>query len=182
MRTLRVNVRFRRPCLPHFGHGAFLGAAVNRYNDGCGCFGAHACVLGEEVVLVPSFTGTQALSFKSKTTWHHRSAGGDQREVSKSSRGFLQESQRKKQIQMSLATATRGGCRSPAAAGSRPEVVTTDEAEAVTAKQFGPFGSDLTIDGIFHKARLVADSTAIKPILLISTRSFKRTPLISKSP
>ena len=23
---------------------------MNRYNDGCGCFGAHACVLGEEAV------------------------------------------------------------------------------------------------------------------------------------
>src|SRR5512142_997300 len=35
--------------------GGLLGGAVDRYNDGCGSFGAHACVLGEEAVfnLIP---------------------------------------------------------------------------------------------------------------------------------
>jgi hypothetical protein len=44
-----------------------LGGGVDRYNVGCGCSGAHACVLGEGGVFVTPFTGTQALSFKSKT-------------------------------------------------------------------------------------------------------------------
>ena len=49
--------------------GGLLGGAVDRYNDGCGCFGAHACVPGDEARVATSFTGTQALSFKSKTAY-----------------------------------------------------------------------------------------------------------------
>ena len=44
--------------------GGLLGGAVDGYNDGRGCFGAHACVPGDEASCSTSFTGTQALSFK----------------------------------------------------------------------------------------------------------------------
>lgn len=36
VRTLRENVRFRRPCLPHFGQGAFLGARQTGITTGVG--------------------------------------------------------------------------------------------------------------------------------------------------
>src|SRR5690606_4918966 len=58
------------------------GGAANRYKDRCGCFGAHARVPGEEVVLQPSFTGTRALSFKSRTAYSRHTSGGVRREVS----------------------------------------------------------------------------------------------------
>ncbi len=37
--------------------GGLLGGAADGYNDGCGCFGAHACVLGEEAVFEPHSPG-----------------------------------------------------------------------------------------------------------------------------
>src|SRR6516165_7145639 len=46
--------------------GSLLGCAVNGYSLDGGCIGAHACVLRGEGS-PSSFTGTQALTFKSKT-------------------------------------------------------------------------------------------------------------------
>src|SRR5262249_21759168 len=48
------------------GARGLLGCAVNGYIDDRGCLGAHACVFRGEGDQ-SSFTGTQALSFKSKT-------------------------------------------------------------------------------------------------------------------
>src|SRR5207302_10172401 len=56
------------PCAA-LGAGGLRGGAVNRYNDRRGCFGAHGLHLRWWGLRTPSFTGMQALSFKSKTTW-----------------------------------------------------------------------------------------------------------------
>src|SRR5262249_55186271 len=62
--------------------GRLLGGARDGYNDQCGCFGAHACVPGDEGWCSTSFTGTQAITFKSKTAYPRLVSGGDRREVS----------------------------------------------------------------------------------------------------
>jgi hypothetical protein len=70
-----ANPAGRKPAFPTAVFAALrawglLGGAVNRYNNGCGCFSAHGLHLRWWGLTTPSFTGMQALSFKSKTTWH----------------------------------------------------------------------------------------------------------------
>src|SRR6185312_4986409 len=50
--------------LAALGARCFLGSAVNRYNNGCGCIRAHARVLGGEAVLRTSIPSTRVLTFK----------------------------------------------------------------------------------------------------------------------
>src|SRR3954447_18208645 len=78
---MRVRVRLRRPRLPHFGHGAFLGAQRTGI----------VTIVGASVTMLASFrgegslssfTGTQALSFKGKMAYGWPVSGGVQRGVS----------------------------------------------------------------------------------------------------
>src|SRR3954451_4066302 len=46
VRTRRVLVRLRRPCLPHLGQGAFLGAQRTGITIGVGASVPMACISG----------------------------------------------------------------------------------------------------------------------------------------
>src|SRR5947209_4039927 len=51
VRTRRVLVRLRRPCLPHLGQGAFLGAHRTGITIGVGASVPMVCISGVEVVI-----------------------------------------------------------------------------------------------------------------------------------
>src|SRR3954451_1746042 len=63
VRTRRVLVRLRRPCLPHFGQGAFLGAHRTGITIGVGASVPMACISGVEDVKYPHSAPSHATSF-----------------------------------------------------------------------------------------------------------------------
>src|SRR3954454_6719269 len=66
VRTFRVLVRLRRPCLPHFGQGAFLGAQRIGITIGVGASVPMACISGVEVGKYPHSPGCRPYPSRAK--------------------------------------------------------------------------------------------------------------------
>src|SRR3954447_8713674 len=66
VRTLRVLIRLRRPCLPHFGQGAFLGAHRTGITIGVGASVPMACISGVEDVKYPHSPGCRPYLSRAK--------------------------------------------------------------------------------------------------------------------
>src|SRR3954447_12591169 len=66
VRTLRVLVRFRRPCLPHFGQGAFLGAQRTGITIVVGASVPMVCISGVEVGKHPHSPGCRPYLSRAK--------------------------------------------------------------------------------------------------------------------
>src|SRR5437764_383185 len=79
---MRVQVRFRRPGLPHFGQGAFLGAEWTGITTGVGASVPMVCISGGEDGRYPHSPGCRPYLSRAKRLRPPCSSGGDQRGVS----------------------------------------------------------------------------------------------------
>src|SRR6478736_4252722 len=83
VRTVRVNVRTRRPRLPHFGQGAFLGAQWTGITIDVGASVPMLVSLVMRLQVQPHSPGHKPYRSRAKRITAGRPLGGDQRGVSK---------------------------------------------------------------------------------------------------